>query len=195
VSGRHTRLANYALYQTGWFACVLGAAWNRPWAGFLIAAILVGVYLALSCDQRREVRLLLLTSVVGLAVEIVQIASGTYRFTSRTIVDALPPPWLVIMWVQFATTFRFTLRPVIAAPPARLRSSPGNAWVRSRFFRHGSTVCSASRWAGRLCCFSSLSSWAGSCRSTLRLATVRHEGITRRAMLSTRSTREFTTGR
>jgi hypothetical protein len=116
VSGRHTRLANYALYQTGWFACVLGAAWNRQWAGFLIAATLVGVHLALSCDQLREVRLLLLASVVGLAVEIAQIASGTYRFTSGTIVDALPPPWLVIMWAQFATTFRFTLRPVIATP-------------------------------------------------------------------------------
>jgi hypothetical protein len=33
------------------------------------------------------------------------------------VVDALPPPWLLAMWAQFATTFRFSLRPVLARPP------------------------------------------------------------------------------
>ena len=50
-----------------------------------------------------------------------QIAAGTYRFTSGTVIDALPPPWLLAMWAQFATTFRFSLRSVIARPvPAML---------------------------------------------------------------------------
>jgi hypothetical protein len=39
---RHTQLVNYGLYQIGWFACVLGGAWHRPWTGFLIAVILLG---------------------------------------------------------------------------------------------------------------------------------------------------------
>ena len=45
---RHTQLINYALYQIGWFACVLGGASHRPWTGFLIAMILSGLHLALS---------------------------------------------------------------------------------------------------------------------------------------------------
>ena len=45
-----------------------------------------------------------------------QIAAGSYRFTSGTVMDALPPPWLLAMWAQFATTFRYRLRPVVTRP-------------------------------------------------------------------------------
>ena len=56
----------------------------------------------------------------------IQIAAGTYRFTSGTVSDALPPPWLLAMWAQFATTFRFSLRSVITRPvPAMLFGAAG----------------------------------------------------------------------
>ena len=42
---------------------------------------------------------------------------GTYRFTSGTVIDALPTAWLLTMWAQFATTFRHSLRTVISRPP------------------------------------------------------------------------------
>ena len=113
---KHTRLINYSLYQAGWFACVLGAASLRPWTGFLIAASLVGGHLALSRERALDARLLVLTTVVGAVVEMVQIAAGTYCFTSGTMNDALPPPWLLAMWAQFATTFRFSLRRVVTRP-------------------------------------------------------------------------------
>ena len=113
---RHTQLVNYTLYQIGWFACVLGGASHRPWTGCLIALILVGVHLALSVERSLEVRLVVLATAVGAVVEMIQIAAGTYRFTSGTVTDALPPPWLLAMWAQFATTFRFSLRSVVTRP-------------------------------------------------------------------------------
>ena len=113
---RHTPLINYALYQAGWFACVLGGASHRPWTGFLIATILIGAHLTLSLDRSLEARLLILATAVGAVVEMVQIAAGTYCFTSGTVNDALPPPWLLAMWAQFATTFRFSLRRVVTRP-------------------------------------------------------------------------------
>lgn len=113
---RHTQPVNYTLYQIGWFACVLGGASHRPWTGFLIAMILVGVHLALSVKCSLEVALVVLAATVGAVVEMVQIAAGTYRFTSGTLTDALPPPWLLAMWGQFATTFRYSLHPVITRP-------------------------------------------------------------------------------
>jgi hypothetical protein len=113
---RHTLLINYALYQGGWFACVLGAAWHRPWTGLLVAVTLGVVHLVLSIERSVETRLMLLATAVGVVVETFQIATGTYRFTSGTIVDAAPPLWLLAMWAQFATTFRFSLRGVIARP-------------------------------------------------------------------------------
>jgi len=81
-----------------------------------MAMILVGVHLTLSLERSLEARLIALTLAVGVVVEMVQIARGTYRFTSGTLVDALPPPWLLGMWAQFATTFRFSLRRVITRP-------------------------------------------------------------------------------
>ena len=123
---RHSQLINYALYQIGWFACVLGGASHRPWTGLLIALILVGVHLALSLERSLEVRLVVLATAVGAVVEMVQIAAGTYRFTSGTVTDALPPPWLLAMWAQFATTFRFSLRSVVTRPvPAVLFGAAG----------------------------------------------------------------------
>ena len=123
---RHTQLINYALYQIGWFACVLGGASHRPWTGFLVAMILVGVHLALSVERSLEVRLVVLATAVGAVVEAIQIATGTYRFTSGTVSDALAPPWLLAMWAQFATTFRFSLRSVIMRPvPAVLFGAAG----------------------------------------------------------------------
>ena len=113
---RHTHLINYALYQIGWFACVLGGASHHPWTGCLIALILVGVHLALSVERSLEARLVVLATGVGAAVEMIQIAAGTYRFTSGTVNNALPPPWLLVMWAQFATTFRGSLRGVLTRP-------------------------------------------------------------------------------
>ena len=113
---RHTQLVNYTLYQIGWFACVLGAASQRPWTGGLIGMILVGVHVALSVERVLEVRLVVIATAVGAAVEMTQIAAGTYHFTSGTVNDALPPPWLLPMSAQFATTFRFSLRSVVTRP-------------------------------------------------------------------------------
>ena len=113
---RHTQLVNYGLYQIGWFAGVLGGAWHRPWTGFLIAVILGGVHLTLSVERSLEARLVVFATAVGALVEMGQIAAGTYRFTSGTVIDALPPPWLLAMWAQFATTFRFSLRTMITRP-------------------------------------------------------------------------------
>jgi len=109
-------LLNYALYQVGWFACVLGAAWQWPWAGFAVAIILIGIHLSLSVERAFELRLVLLVTAVGALVEIMQIAGGTYRVTSNTAIEGLPPAWLLAMWGQFATTFRYSLRQVMARP-------------------------------------------------------------------------------
>lgn len=58
----------------------------------------------------------MLATVVGAVVEMVQIATGTYRFSSGTVYDVLPPPWLLAMWAQFGTTWRFSMRHVVRRP-------------------------------------------------------------------------------
>ena len=57
----------------------------------------VGVHLTRSLERPIEVRLMAQAAAVRAIVEMVQIATGTYRFMSRTVIDALPPAWLVMM--------------------------------------------------------------------------------------------------
>jgi len=116
--GRYTSLHNYLFYQAGWFACVLGGASHRPWAGFLFATALVGAHLTWSHDRAREVRRVAVAVVVGTAVEAIQIGAGTYQFASGTVFAALPPPWLIAVWAQLATTFGFSLRTIVHRPVA-----------------------------------------------------------------------------
>ena len=88
--------------------------------------MLVGAYVVLSSERNVEVGFVLFATVVGTAVEVFQIAAGTYHFTSGTGNGVWPPPWLLAMWAQFATTFRFSLRRVIAQPlPAALFGAAG----------------------------------------------------------------------
>lgn len=107
---------NYVLYQTGWFACILGAAWHRPLSGLAIAGVLTAWHVWHATDRAVEARLVALALVLGLAVEAFQVWSGTYRFTSGVVVAWMSPPWLLAMWGQFATTFRFSMRHLMTHP-------------------------------------------------------------------------------
>lgn len=105
-----TRAINYTLYQAGWFACVLGAAWGRPWEGAAIGAALIAIHLALSARRADETRLALWAGLVGIVVESIQIRLGTLAYDRGVFVSGLPPGWLIVVWMQFATTLRFSMR-------------------------------------------------------------------------------------
>ncbi len=100
---------NFLIYQLGWFACVLGAAYQWPWLGVAIAMLLVCIHLMLTTDRPKQARLLFAALCVGVFVDTLLLILGVYRFPSGSIVDWLPPVWMSVLWVQFATTFRYCL--------------------------------------------------------------------------------------
>ena len=104
-----SRLLNFALYQTGWFCCVLGAAQDRPWLGAASATALLLVHVALVRQRGREVRLLLAAGLIGGAVDSVQSCFGLLDFQGGRTIGCLAPAWITVMWMQFATLFRFGL--------------------------------------------------------------------------------------
>jgi hypothetical protein len=115
-----TRPLNFIFYYAGWFACILGPAWNRPLGGAFIALGLVGCHLALARRRRDELELMLWAGGIGLVVDTLQIALGMLSFPVGSLVAWLPPPWLIVLWVQFAATFHYSMRwlqgrPVLAA--------------------------------------------------------------------------------
>ena len=57
---------------------------------------------------------------IGTAADTLQIAVGVLHFPIGSVVDWLPPPWMTVLWIQFAATFHYGLRwlkgrPVTAA--------------------------------------------------------------------------------
>jgi hypothetical protein len=104
------RLGNFLLYQIGWFCCVLGAAWRSPWLGTAVALGLIGVHFCLATDRATQLRLVLAAAVVGLMLDTVQLWAGVFAFPSGTVVEWLPPPWMSVLWMQFATTFHYSMR-------------------------------------------------------------------------------------
>jgi hypothetical protein len=111
-----TTATNYALYQTGWFACILGAAWGHEYAGVSIAIGLMALHLWLARERGVELRLMAFALGVGLLVESVQVATHTYDATSSIFPPGTPPAWLLVLWTQFATTFRYSLNGIVRRP-------------------------------------------------------------------------------
>jgi uncharacterized protein DUF2878 len=101
---------NYLLYQAGWCACVLGAASGHPWLGSGLGVVPIVLHVVWSCRRSDALALALATGAIGLVVDTLQIALGTLRFDVGTLASWLPPPWLVLVWAQFAMTFHFGLR-------------------------------------------------------------------------------------
>lgn len=111
---------NYLLYQAGWCACVLGAAFGHPWLGSALGIVPIALHVVWSYRRVDALVLALATGAIGLVVDTLQIALGTLRFDVGTIASWLPPPWLVLVWAQFAMTFHFGFawlqgRPLAAA--------------------------------------------------------------------------------
>lgn len=102
-------IVNYAFYQIGWLACVLGAAQGHPSSGAAIALALAGAHVALVRRRRVEIELILCAGGIGAVVDSVQAALGLVTFRSGSLVPWLCPPWIVVLWMQIATLLRFSL--------------------------------------------------------------------------------------
>ncbi len=109
MSSLTSKVVNLALYQAGWFCCVLGAAWGAPYAGSLAAVLLVAVHLFLAETWQTELRLMLAACLLGVLVDSVQQTLGVFTFRASPDWPLWLPPWVFVIWAQFATLFRFAL--------------------------------------------------------------------------------------
>lgn len=104
-----TGYINFALYQTGWFACVLGAAFHWPWLGLSCALVLVAIHFLLVRDRWVQFQIVAMAALVGFLVDTSLLWLGVFQFSEGLLVRWLPPPWMTVLWIQFATTFRYSL--------------------------------------------------------------------------------------
>lgn len=102
--------ANVALFQTAWFACVLGAAHGLAWAGSLTALTVALMHLWFARRAGLEARLLLSVMGIGVAWDSLTRAAGFIGFADDGWLHPLAPHWMAALWLVFATTLNVSLR-------------------------------------------------------------------------------------
>jgi hypothetical protein len=101
---------NILLFQIGWFACVLGAAYGEPWLGALAAAAIISWHLARAAQPGRELVLVAAAAVLGALFDSLLLRTGWVRFDTGMLFDGAAPYWMVALWAIFATTLNVSLR-------------------------------------------------------------------------------------
>jgi hypothetical protein len=104
-----SRLLNFGMFYVGWLACVAGAGRGRLWLGPTVVAVLVMGHLLLTRDRVREATLALVVGLFGFAVDTLQASAGLYVFSGTSTLPWLCPPWMVALWVLFATTLNSSM--------------------------------------------------------------------------------------
>jgi hypothetical protein len=101
---------NVIAYQCAWFACVLGAAAQRPLPGMAVAAAVVLWHLHSAARPQRELRLIAIAALCGAAFETLLVASDWVRMSPALLSGNITPLWMVALWAAFATTLNVSLR-------------------------------------------------------------------------------------
>ncbi|HMA31616.1 MAG TPA: DUF2878 domain-containing protein [Casimicrobiaceae bacterium] len=100
---------NLVAFQCGWFACVLGAAHQRPYAGVAAVAAIALAHVATAVRPRAELALLGLAAGIGATWDSLLAATGWVAYASGALVPGTAPLWIVALWVLFATALNRSL--------------------------------------------------------------------------------------
>jgi hypothetical protein len=102
---------NFILFQLGWFAGVVGAAWQLEWLAVASIALIIFIHVAfLVKDRKTELQLVLTTGAVGMLLDSVLISAGVFTPVSSLVSDNIAPLWLIGLWMLFAITLNHSLR-------------------------------------------------------------------------------------
>jgi hypothetical protein len=61
-------------------------------------------------DRARELLLMAAVGILGLTVDSLQLRLGVFTYPGGTPFAGFAPPWIVMLWLQFATLLHFGLR-------------------------------------------------------------------------------------
>jgi hypothetical protein len=110
------KLINFGLMQINWFACVLGAADGRPWLGVIVALAIATARLLRSRQLHKELKFLVAALLFGFVLDSALASTGLIAFSSGTIVDGVTTPWMLGLWIGFATTLNGSLTWLLRHP-------------------------------------------------------------------------------
>jgi len=103
-------------FQGAWFACVLGAAHGRPWAGAAVAAGVAALAIAFSVRPAADALMVAAALLVGLAWDSAMARLGWIAYAEPGPLASVAPGWILALWALFAVTLRDPLRALHRRP-------------------------------------------------------------------------------
>ena len=107
---RGVQVANVVVFQSAWFAAVLGAAHQIPLWGTACVIAAVIWHLGVSARPAQEAKLIALACAIGLIVESAVAMQGNVTYPSGQPVAWLAPYWMVALWGELAIALNVTMR-------------------------------------------------------------------------------------
>ncbi len=109
-------LVNAALFQITWFACVIGSAKGLIWPALLACLALACYQLHPSRRHSSDLKLVVLSIILGLIVDSIWVQTGLMVFTDARPWGNIAPAWIILLWIGFALTINHSLGWLTAHP-------------------------------------------------------------------------------
>lgn len=96
----------------GWFACVVGAAWNAHWLSVLIVPALGAIHLALigRAQVLPAILLMAVSLAVGLVLDTALILLATFEPNRWLMPYPMTTIWLLMLWVNLSFVLNESLQ-------------------------------------------------------------------------------------
>ena len=103
-------IINFILFQIGWFACVLGGAYDYALIGSLIALMIIGYHLYFANAWHLELLLVITAMILGFAWDSFLVQQKWIAYQHGQLSSGTAPFWIVVMWGLFTTTLNVSLK-------------------------------------------------------------------------------------
>lgn len=102
-------IANFALFQLSWFACVAGAAYGMPWLGVAVTLAAISWHLLQSGQVKAELLLLGSALLIGACFDQGMLLTELVAYRQHGWNPSFVPVWILALWVAFASTLNLSL--------------------------------------------------------------------------------------
>ena len=110
ITMNRSLVINFLLFQLGWFACVLGGAYDQVIIGCLVAMSIIAFHLYQAASPMREFSLLATALIIGFIYESLMVSLALAQYEHGQAFTSIAPLWIILMWPLFATTFNLSMR-------------------------------------------------------------------------------------
>jgi hypothetical protein len=107
---RARQLANFAVFEAAWFACILGVAHGQPAWGTAAVVAAIAWHVGISARPATELALVAILGAIGLVAESLVVAQGHVAYPAGQPVAWLAPYWMVALWGELAIALNVPLR-------------------------------------------------------------------------------------